>query len=41
METEGTKNKYIYLILKGEVVLMRRPENLYDKKTGKPIKPFN
>jgi hypothetical protein len=31
METEGTKTQYIYLVLKGEVVLMRKPENLYDK----------
>jgi len=32
---------HIYLILRGEVSLMRRPENLYDSKTGKQIKPFS
>jgi CRP-like cAMP-binding protein len=41
LEEEGTKTKYIYLILKGEVSLMRKPENLYDKKSGKMIKVFS
>ena len=41
LELEGLKTNYIYLILKGEVKLMRRPENLYDKKTGKIIKVYN
>ena len=31
MEQEDKKTKFIYLILKGEVKLMKKPENLYDK----------
>jgi hypothetical protein len=27
--------------LRGDIKLMKRPENLYDKKTGKLIKPFD
>jgi hypothetical protein len=41
LELEGMKTNYIYLILKGEAKLMRKPENLYDKKTGKIIKVYN
>jgi len=40
LELEGMHTNYIYLILKGEVTLMRKPENLYDKKTGKMIKVY-
>lgn len=41
MEREGQTSQYVYLVLKGQVHLMKRPENLYDKKTGKQIKAFN
>ncbi len=37
MEYENTVSKYVYIVLKGEVKLMKRPENLYDKE-GKMIK---
>ena len=40
LELEGMHTNYIYLVLKGEVKLMRKPENLYDKKTGKIIKVY-
>jgi hypothetical protein len=40
LELEGMHTNYIYLILKGEVTLMRKPENLYDKKTGKMVKVY-
>jgi hypothetical protein len=40
LELEGMYTNYIYLILKGEVKLMRKPENLYDKKTGKMVKVY-
>lgn len=40
LEHEGEEASNVYLILKGEVSLMKRPENLYDKKTGKQFKPF-
>ena len=37
IETEDTIAKHMYLILKGEVKLMKKPENLYDKD-GKLLK---
>jgi len=37
MEKENTLSESIYLILRGEVKLMKRPEFLYDKN-GKIIK---
>ncbi len=40
LELEGMHTNFIYVILKGEVKLMRKPENLYDKKTGKIIKVY-
>lgn len=38
METENTTPKYLWLILKGEVTVFKRPESLYDEQ-GKIIDP--
>lgn len=40
LELEGMHTNFIYLIVKGEVKLMRKPENLYDKRTGKMVKVY-
>jgi len=40
LEVEETNQKYVYLILRGEIALYKRPESLYDSK-GKRIKANN